>query len=131
MNGAPKGFSLPFVEQSFRIDRVRQKLCGEPISSETVYGVTSLSLKNASPERLLELNRGHWSIENKSHYVRDVTFAEDHSRVRKGAGAHVLSTFRNTVIGLLRLAGFKNIADGLRTLIFGKRRTVLRMIGIL
>jgi hypothetical protein len=131
MPGAPQGFSLPYVEQSFRIDRTRQNLRGDVLSSETVYGVTSISTPNASPERLLALNRGHWSIENQSHYVRDVTFAEDNSRVRKGAGAHVLSTFRNIVIGLIRLAGFENIAKGGREMSFGKRRSVLRMIGIL
>ena len=130
MPGAPDGFSLPYVEQSFRIDRVRLNLQGEPLSSETIYGVSSISSKNASPERLLELNRKHWSIENKSHYVRDVTFAEDESRARKGAGPHVLSTLRNLVIGLLRLAGFRNIAKGIRKMSNGKRRTVLRMIGI-
>jgi len=102
MPGAPKGFSLPYVEQSFRIDRTRQNLGGDLLSSETVYGVTSISTPKASPERLLELNRGHWSIENQSHYVRDVTFAEDNSRIRKGAGARVLSVsvFRMSSSGM-------------------------------
>jgi predicted transposase YbfD/YdcC len=121
---------MPYVEQIFRIDRTRIDTKGKDLGSETVYGVTSVSSKNANPERLLELNRGHWSIENKSHYVRDVTFAEDASRVRKGAGAHVFSTLRNVVIGLLRLAGVKNIAKGIRDMTHGKRRNVLRMIGI-
>lgn len=121
---------MPYVEQCFRVDRIRLNLQGELLSSETVYGITSISLENASPKRLLELNRGHWSIENQSHYVRDVTFAEDASRVRKGAGSQVLATLRNVVIGLLRLAGFQNIAKGLRNMAFGKRRSVLRMIGL-
>ena len=121
---------MPYVEQSFGVDRIRLNLRGELLSSETVYGVTSITSKRGSPRRLLELNRGHWSIENKSHYVRDVTFAEDDSRVRKGSGSHVLSTLRNIVIGLLRLVGFKNIAKGIRDMVFGKRKTVLRMIGL-
>jgi hypothetical protein len=129
--GRPSGCSFPFIEQIFRIDRVREDLRGERLSSETVYGVTSLDQRRASPKRLLDLSRGHWSIENKSHWVRDVTFAEDHSRIRKGFGAHVMATLRNLVIGLLRLAGFRNIAAGLRELMNGKRRQVLRVIGIL
>lgn len=54
--------------------------------------------------------RAHGPIENKSHRVRDVTFAEDHSQVRVGAIPHVMTTLRNTVIGLLRTAGVTNIA---------------------
>jgi hypothetical protein len=66
--------------------------------------VTSLTPEQASAKRLLELNRGHWEIENRSHWVRDVTFAEDHSQVRTGAGPRMMATLRNLAIGLLRLA---------------------------
>lgn len=131
MSGAPQGFSLPYTEQSFRIDRVRMTLRGELLSSETVYGVTSVPGKRASPQRLLELNRSHWSIENQSHYVRDVTFGEDLSRIRKGTGAQIMATFRNLAIAMLRLAGYKNMANGLRDIVFGRRSVALRMIGIL
>ena len=51
---------------------------------EVVYGVTSLRPERATPERLLTLVRGQWEIENKSHWVRDVTFDEDRSQVRCG-----------------------------------------------
>ncbi len=61
-------------------------------SEETAYGITSLRKEEASAERLLELNRGHWEIENRIHYVRDVTFDEDRSQIRKGNGAHIMST---------------------------------------
>ncbi len=54
--------------------------------------------------------RGHWHIENKSHWVRDVTFGEDRAQVRTGATPQVLATLRTTVIGLLRAAHFTNIA---------------------
>lgn len=131
MPGAPKGFSFPYVEQSFRIDRVRSTLSGELISKETVYGITSQTPQKASPACILQQNREHWSIENSSHYVRDVTFDEDRSRIRKGSGPQVMATLRNLAIGLLRLTGVKNIAQGLRNLVFGKRQNVLRMIGII
>ena len=68
-----------------------------------VYLITSLSVDKASPERLLALNRGHWGIENRLHWVRDVTFAEDHSQIRTGAGPQMMALLRNLAISLVRL----------------------------
>lgn len=68
----------------------------------------------ATAEDLLALVRGHWAIENRLHYVRDVTFGEDASQVRKGATPQVLAALRNVVVGLLRGAGWTNIAEGVR-----------------
>jgi predicted transposase YbfD/YdcC len=84
--------------------------------AEVVYGVTSLRPERATPGRLLELVRGHWHIENKSHWVRDVTFDEDRSQVRCGNIPQVMAALRNTTIGLLRLAGHTNIAAACRRL---------------
>ena len=81
---------------------------------EVVYGVTSLSPERGTPERLLELIRGHWQIENKLHWVRDVTFAEDHSQVRCGNIPQVMAALRNITLGLLRWAGYSNIAAACR-----------------
>jgi predicted transposase YbfD/YdcC len=83
---------------------------------EVVYGVTSLSSERATPGRVLALVRGHWAIENKSHWVRDVTFDEDRSQVRCGNIPQVMATLRNTTIGLLRWAGHTNIAAACRRL---------------
>jgi predicted transposase YbfD/YdcC len=58
--------------------------------------------------------RGHWSIENQLHWVRDVTYGEDHSQIRVKGGPQVMATLRNTAIGLLRLNGHTNIAKALR-----------------
>ena len=58
--------------------------------------------------------RGHWSIENQSHYVRDVTFSEDASRVRKGSGPEVMAAIRNAAIGFMRSTGATNIAETIR-----------------
>jgi predicted transposase YbfD/YdcC len=84
--------------------------------AEVVYGVTSLRPERATPGRLLELVRGHWSIENKSHWVRDVTFDADRSQVRCGNIPHVMAALRNTTMGLLRWAGHTNIAAACRRL---------------
>jgi predicted transposase YbfD/YdcC len=104
----------PGLEQIFRIDRERQHFQSGKCEQETVYGITSLSAKQAGPRKLLEYARGHWLIENQSHYVRDVTFDEDRSQVRCGNTPHVMAALRNTAIGLMRLAGHLNIAAACR-----------------
>jgi len=81
---------------------------------EQVYGVTSLRPEKADPHTLLTLTRGHWSIENRLHWVRDVTFDEDRCRIRKGFGAQNMACIRNLAISILRIAGAKSIAPALR-----------------
>jgi predicted transposase YbfD/YdcC len=76
--------------------------------------VTSVPRSEAGARTLLKWARGHWSIENRSHYVRDVTMAEDGSRIRKGSGPEVMAALRNATIGLLRATGATNIAAALR-----------------
>lgn len=56
----------------------------------------------------------HWRIENKLHYVRDVTYGEDASRVRTRNAPRVIASFRNLAVSVLRLAGNTNIAAALR-----------------
>lgn len=81
---------------------------------EIVYGITSLGPERATPAQLLRLWRGHWHIENKLHYVRDVTFDEDHSQVRAGHAPQVMAALRNVAISVLRLCGAENIAAACR-----------------
>ncbi|MFB3110946.1 MAG: transposase, partial [Gemmatimonadales bacterium] len=78
---------FPCSQQVFRIERTTTKLDGTPMRHEVVFGITSLSATEGPPSRLLALNRGHWGIENRLHWVRDVTFDEDRSQIRKRAGA--------------------------------------------
>lgn len=58
--------------------------------------------------------RAHWAIEHRLHWVRDATFGEDGCQVRSGAAPQVLAALRNTVIALLRGAGWTSIAAALR-----------------
>jgi predicted transposase YbfD/YdcC len=81
---------------------------------EVSYLITSLPRQEANPRRLLKLIRGHWGIENRLHWVRDVTFDEDRCQIRSEAAPQVMSALRNLVIGLLRLGGASNIAAALR-----------------
>jgi hypothetical protein len=97
--------------------------------TETVYGLSSLPAERATPARLLALSRGHWTIENRLHGVRDVTFDEDRSRVRTGAGAQMMASLRNLAISLLRLAGARYIAPALRHCARSDPQT-LRLIGL-
>ncbi len=96
---------------------------------EVVYGVTSLHPERVTPERLLALVRGQWQIENKSHWVRDVTFDEDRSQVRCGIIPQVMAALRNTAIGLLRYAGYSNMAAACRQLA-AQPLQALALIGI-
>ncbi|WP_157383166.1 ISAs1 family transposase [Nonomuraea coxensis] len=80
----------------------------------TIYAITDLPAWQASPADLAAWIRGHWSIENRLHYVRDVTYAEDHSQIRTGNAPRVMATLRNLAIGALRLAGADNIAQAIR-----------------
>jgi len=81
---------------------------------EAVYLITSANHTAAPPQRLAAWVQGHWSIENRLHWVRDVTFAEDGSQVRTGQAPRVMATCRNLAIGMLRITGWDNIAAGLR-----------------
>jgi len=75
---------------------------------EVVYLITSDRM--ADPVTLAAWVRGHWEIENKLHWVRDVTYQEDKSLVRTGNAPRVMASLRNLAISLLRLDGHKNIA---------------------
>jgi predicted transposase YbfD/YdcC len=102
----------PGVRQVCQVERVTVHKGN--VTSEVRYAITSLGPGGADAARLLTLVRGHWAIENRLHYVRDVTFGEDASQVRRGAAPQVMAALRNVVIGLLRQAGWTNIAAGLR-----------------
>jgi predicted transposase YbfD/YdcC len=84
------------------------------ITQETRYFITSVSRSVADAGQLLKWARGHWSIENRSHYVRDVTMGEDSSRIRKRSGPQVMAAMRNATIGFLRTTGVANVAEALR-----------------
>lgn len=104
----------PGLAQVFELGRhvITQKTTEERV--EVVYGVTRLRPERGTPERLLDLVRGHWQIENTSQGVRDVTFDEDRSQVRGGHLPQVMAALRNTTIGLLRWAGYTNMAAACR-----------------
>jgi predicted transposase YbfD/YdcC len=99
-------------------------------SSQQQYAVTSLTPARITAAELQALWRGHWGIENRLHYVRDVTLGEDASRMRAGNEPQALAAVRNTVISTLHRAGHANIAAALRTYA-GTPRAALALLGLL
>ena len=110
---------FPGVRQCFKLTRtrtLRDRLTGEfRTTTETVFGITSLSRQKADAGQLLSIVRSHWGIENKVFYVRDQTMGEDACRVRKASAPIIFSTLRNGVLNVLRNLGVSNRAAQLRT----------------
>jgi predicted transposase YbfD/YdcC len=94
---------------------------------EIDYAITSLSRERASAQWIAGCWRGHWGIENRLHYVRDVTFGEDASRIRKGAAPQILAACRNAIIGVLRSWGCRNIAAALRDHAYQPRKLLAKL----
>jgi predicted transposase YbfD/YdcC len=108
------GIMFPHAAQAIQVTRKVRKRNSRKWRTETVYAVTDLTADQARPDQLATWLRGHWCIENRLHWVRDVTFGEDLSQVRTGNGPQVMATLRNLAISLLRLTGATNIAKALR-----------------
>jgi predicted transposase YbfD/YdcC/urease gamma subunit len=108
------GILFPHARQAIQITRRTRKPRSKKWSTETVYAVTDLTARQAGPYQLATWIRQHWHVENKLHWVRDVTWAEDLSQIRTGNGPQVMAGVRNLVISILRLAGHTNIARALR-----------------
>ncbi|MFF4148348.1 ISAs1 family transposase [Streptomyces sp. NPDC001698] len=100
---------FPHAVQAIEVKRLRANRTTGKTTVKTIYAVTSLTSGQATASQLAELIRGHWQVEALYH-VRDVTFAEDASLVRTGNAPRAMATFRNLAIGLIRQAGWTNIA---------------------
>ena len=103
----------PYVEQVFRIERRFLRMRDGKLMEEVNYGLTSLTATEADPDRLLQLVRAHWGIENKLHYRRDETLREDRCRIT-GQGARAMAVINNLVLGLLRRHRDQYVPDARR-----------------
>lgn len=122
----PRYLDFPHATQAIKI--IRKRVVNGRTSRETVYAVTDLTAKQASPDQLAQAARDHWGIE-ALHHTRDVTFAEDASRVRTGTTPRILASLRNLAIALLKLTGWTNITaatDHMRD----HRNHTLKLLGI-
>lgn len=104
----------PFVQQVFKLERRFTYASSGKTHHEIQYGFTSLSAKQAVPEKLLELVRSEWGIENGLHYRRDVTFLEDKTRMTRKAMARAMACINNLIIALFSKHGFSNHARARR-----------------
>ena len=107
-----KGLAFPHAAQAIKITR-RRKVKGK-WSCETCYAITSLTITQAGHAQLAAIVRGHWGIEDRLHWVRDLDFDEDRCQIRTASGPHIMASLRNLVITILRLAGATSIAAALR-----------------
>lgn len=108
-----RGLAFPHAAQAVQIVR-RRRLKGKKWSAETCYAVTSLTATQVSPAELAAIIRGHWAIEDRLHWVRDMDFNEDLSQVRTGSGPRIMASLRNLAITILRPTGAAGIAAALR-----------------
>src|SRR5438874_1875209 len=100
------------VAQVFRLTRIVKE--DGKTRTEVVYGITSLSPTLASPQRLLQLVREHWAIENRLHWRRDVTLREDHSQVRKGDAPRILALLNSFLLAVLDFVDVSNVPKQMR-----------------
>lgn len=107
---------FPGARQVFRLRRDTGGLDGVRTGKDIVYGIASMDSELARPEHLNHYIRGHWTVEDRLHYVRDVTFREDASQVRTGTAPRTTAIFRNLAINTIRFAGRANIAHTRRDL---------------
>ena len=104
----------PGLQQVFRLERQRIDKRTGGRSVKVVFGITSLTPAQADAKRLAALVRGHWGIENRLHWVRDVVCGEDASRIHTGKAPQVMALFRNVALSLLGLLGYDSPIEGLR-----------------
>ena len=71
------------------------------VTKETRYYISSLDV---SASKILAAIRSHWAIENSLHWVLDMSFNEDYSRIRKENAPHVMAIFRHIALNLLQTA---------------------------
>ncbi len=104
----------PDVAQVFCLKRTRQEVKPNKTTETIVYGVTSLSAAEASPDEIIQITRDHWAaIENGLHWVRDVVMGEDASTTRQPGAPQVRAAFRNIAISLVRLSGFDSVTESI------------------
>lgn len=105
---------FPGAQQVIRRRCQRVHVKTGQVSDEIRYAVTSLSRRQAGAKQLQEIWRSHWTIENKTHYVRDETWGEDRCQIHKGNAAQALAALKNVLLAILRYQGCTNVAETIR-----------------
>lgn len=108
------GIGFPGAALTIQITRRRRPLTATRWHTETVYAITDLADDQINAAELADAIRAHWGIENRLHWIRDVTFGEDLSQIRTGHGPAVMATLRNLAVSVHRRAGAGNLAAACR-----------------
>jgi predicted transposase YbfD/YdcC len=124
------GVDFPHAAQVAKIVRHRTSARTGKRTRETVYVITDLTSRQASPEQIAKIVRSQWVIENRLHFVRDTAFREDASKVRTRHGPENMATLRSFAINQLRTAGHTNIAAGLREMSLHPFERPLALLGL-
>ncbi|MET8414054.1 ISAs1 family transposase [Streptomyces sp. NPDC005195] len=123
------GLDFPHVTQAAKIHRHRTDVKTGRITRETVYAITDLPARSASPQTIGRITRSQWGIE-AVHHMRDTTFGEDASTIRTGHGPENMATLRNLAINTLRDTGHRSIAAGLRETSYTPFTRPLDLLGL-
>ncbi|MGO9438955.1 MAG: ISAs1 family transposase [Terriglobales bacterium] len=107
---------FPHVGQAFLVERHCTDKKTGATSREIAYGLTSRTPEQANPQRVLQVNRGHWTIENSCHYILDWNYDEDRSRIRTGYGPENITRLRRFAIGVIKSQGGRSVAQKMRQL---------------
>jgi predicted transposase YbfD/YdcC len=102
------------IEQVFRLERTARLLKTDQTRHEVIYGLSSLSMQQTPPPRLLSLVRDHWAIENKLHYRRDGSLGEDACQTRTGPVPSLLAQLNSAVLSLMDRVSVGNVARQMR-----------------
>ena len=108
----PHGVNFPGAKQICRI--TRKRIIDNKEFLEIIFAITSLTRLHANAQALLNLSRGHWSIENRLHYIRDVSFGEDACTVSSGNAPQILASMRNACLFLIHNAKWKSVPKATR-----------------
>jgi predicted transposase YbfD/YdcC len=108
--------NFPYVGQVFMIERITINKKSGKDHSDVAYGITSKTPELASAAQVLQENRGHWSIENKCHYIIDWNYNEDRSRIRIGNGPENITRLRRFAVGIIKSKGVRSVAQKMREL---------------
>jgi len=110
-----------FVIERHALDKKSGKESPLPKEEEKIaYGVTSRTPGEANAERVLTINRGHWTIES-CHYMIDWNYDEDRSRIRTGYGPENVTRLRRFAIGIIKAKGVRSVAQKMRELTLNVR----------
>jgi predicted transposase YbfD/YdcC len=107
---------FPHVGQAFVVERHGIEKKTGKTSREIAYGLTRRTPAQARPQRVLQVNRGHWIIENGCPYILDGNYDEDRSRIRTGHGPENITRLRRFAVGVIKSQGARSVAQKMRQL---------------